>query len=134
MDSCSSGNPPQFNTSSAGDEHNNILLNQQYEQCTGEVSLSFNDYINWPTGVSSYKIFYKNDTNLNWQLLDSTNSLNYSYVIQQGNMNYSFIVVAQSDSLAISSLSNIVEFYANQPPIPQSSYICLLYTSPSPRD
>ena len=123
MDSCSSGNPPQFNTSSAGDEHNNILLNQQYEQCTGEVSLSFNDYINWPTGVSSYKIFYKNDTNLNWQLLDSTNSLNYSYVIQQGNMNYSFIVVAQSDSLAISSLSNIVEFYANQPPIPQSSYI-----------
>ena len=25
--------------------------------------------------------------------------------------------------MAISSLSNIVEFYANQPPIPQSSYI-----------
>ena len=123
MDSCSSGNPPQFNTSSAGDEHNNILLNQQYEQCTGEVLLSFNEYINWPFGVSSYKIYYKNDVNLNWQLLDSTNSLNYSYIIQQGNMNYSFIVVAESDSLSINSLSNIVEFYANQPPIPQSSYI-----------
>ena len=123
MDSCSSGNPPQFNTSSAGDEHNNILLNQQYEQCTGEVLLSFNEYINWPLGVSSYKIYYKNDAILNWQLLDSTNSLNYSYIIQQGNMNYSFIVEAESDSLAISSLSNIVEFYANQPPIPQSSYI-----------
>ena len=123
MDSCSSGNPPQFNTSSAGDEHNNILLNAQYEQCTGEVLLSFNEYINWPFGVSNYKIYFKNDTNLNWQLLDSTNSLNYSYIIQQGNMNYSFIVLAESDSLTINSLSNIVEFYANQPPIPQLSYI-----------
>jgi gliding motility-associated-like protein len=123
MDSCSSGNPPQFNTSFAGDEHNNILLTAQYEQCTGEVLLSFNEYVNWPFGVSSYKIYYKNDTNSNWQLLDSTNSLNYSYLIQQGNMNYNFIVVAESDSLTISSLSNIVEFYANQPPIPQSSYI-----------
>ena len=123
MDSCSSGNPPQFNTSSAGDEHNNILLNAQYEQCTGEVLLSFNEYINWPFGVSNYKIYYKNNTNLNWQLLDSTNSLNYSYIIQQGNMNYSFIIKADSDSLTISSLSNTIEFYANQPPIPQLSYI-----------
>jgi gliding motility-associated-like protein len=123
MDSCSSGNPPQFNTSSAGDEHNNILINAQYEQCTGEVLLSFNEYINWPFGVSNYKIYYKNDTNLNWQLLDSTNSLNYSYIIQQGNMNYSFIVLAESDSLTISSLSNTIELYANQPPIPQLSYI-----------
>ena len=123
MDSCSSGNPPQFNTSSAGDEHNNILLNAQYEQCTGEVLLSFNEYINWPFGVSNYKIYYKNDTNLNWQLLDSTNSLNYSYIIQQGNMNYSFIIKAESDSLTISSLSNTIELYANQPPIPQMSYI-----------
>ena len=123
MDSCSSGNPPQFNTSAAGDEHNNILLSAQYEQCTGEVLLSFNEYVNWPFGVSSYKIYYKNDANSNWQLLDSTNSLNYSYLIQQGNMNYNFIVVAESDTLTISSLSNIVEFYANQPPIPQSSYI-----------
>mgnify|MGYP001484721464 CR=1 FL=1 len=87
------------------------------------IFLSFNEYINWPFGVSNYKIYFKNDTNLNWQLLDSTNSLNYSYIIQQGNMNYSFIVVAESDSLSISSLSNIVEFYANQPPIPQTSYI-----------
>ena len=123
MDSCSSGNPPQFNTSSAGDEHNNILLNAQYEQCTGEVLLSFNEYINWPFGVSNYKIYYKNDNNLNWQLLDSTNSLNYSYLVQQGNMNYSFIVLAESDSLTINSLSNIIEFYANQTPIPQLSYI-----------
>ena len=123
MDSCSSGNPPQFNTSSAGDEHNNILLDAQYEQCTGEVLLSFNEYINWPFGVSTYKVYCKSDTNLNWQLLDSTNSLNYSYTIQQGNMNYSFIVKAESGSLAISSLSNTTEFYANQPPIPQLSYI-----------
>ena len=38
-------------------------------------------------------------------------------------MNYSFIVLAESDSLTINSLSNVVEFYVNQPPIPQLSYI-----------
>ena len=52
MDSCSSGIPPQFNTSSAGSEHNNILLTQNYDQCTGEVALSWNEYINWPNGIS----------------------------------------------------------------------------------
>lgn len=121
MDSCSSGTPPQFNTSSAGSEHNNILLNQIYEQCTGEVNLSWNEYFNWPNGVTNYKIFFKNDSLSNWNLLDSTSSLNYNYTIQQGNSNFSFIVEASSDSLI--SISNIVEFYANQPPIPQLSYI-----------
>ena len=38
-------------------------------------------------------------------------------------MNYSFIVLAESNSLTINSLSNTTEFYANQPPIPQLSYI-----------
>ena len=123
MDSCSTGSPPQFNTSSAGDEHNNILLNQQYDQCSGEVFLSFNDYINWPSGVSNYKIFSKNDSLNNWILLDSTNSLNYTYTIQQGNMNYSFMVAADADSSEIISISNIVTFFANRPPIPQISYI-----------
>ena len=121
MDSCSSGLPPQFNTSSAGSEHNNILLTQNYDQCSGEVALSWNEYINWPNGISNYKIFIKNDFSNNWNLLDSTNSLNYNYTIQQGNSNFSFIIEASSDSLI--SISNTIEFYANQPPIPQISYI-----------
>jgi gliding motility-associated-like protein len=33
------------------------------------------------------------------------------------------MVLAEADSSTINSLSNIVEFYANQPPIPQLSYI-----------
>ena len=66
MDSCSSGLPPQFNTSSAGLEHNNILLTQNYDQCSGEVALSWNEYINWPNGISNYKIFIKNDFSNNW--------------------------------------------------------------------
>lgn len=121
MDSCSSGIPPQFNTSSAGSEHNNILLTQNYDQCTGEVALSWNEYINWPNGISNYKIFFKNDFSNNWNLLDSTNSLSYNYTLQQGNSNFSYIVEASSDSLI--SLSNTIEFYASQPPIPQISYI-----------
>ena len=43
MDSCSSGIPPQFNTSSAGLAHNNILLSTNYDQY-GNVELSWNEY------------------------------------------------------------------------------------------
>ena len=123
MDSCSSGIPPQFNTSSAGLAHNNILLSKSYDQCSGNVELSWNEYINWPLGVANYYIFMRNDSTNNWELLDSTNSLNYSYTVQQGNMNYQFIIEAKSDSLNIKSNSNVIDFYANQPPIPQLSYI-----------
>ena len=123
MDSCSSGIPPQFNTSSAGLAHNNILLSKSYDQCSGNVELSWNEYINWPLGVANYYIFMRNDSTNNWELFDSTNSLNYSYTIQQGNRNYQFIIEAKSDSLNIKSNSNVIDFYANQPPIPQLSYI-----------
>ena len=123
MDSCSSGIPPQFNTSSAGLAHNNILLSKSYDQCSGNVELSWNEYINWPLGVANYYIFMRNDSTNNWELLDSTNSLNYSYTVQQGNRNYQFIIEAKSDSLNIKSNSNVIDFYANQPPIPQLSYI-----------
>lgn len=123
MDSCSSGIPPQFNTSSAGLAHNNILLSKSYDQCSGNVELSWNEYINWPFGVANYYIFMRNDSTNNWELLDSTNSLNYFYTVQQGNRNYQFIIEAKSDSLNIKSNSNVIDFYANQPPIPQLSYI-----------
>ena len=112
-----------FNTSSAGLAHNNILLSKSYDQCSGNVELSWNEYINWPLGVANYYIFMRNDSTNNWELLDSTNSLNYSYTIQQGNRNYQFIIEAKSDSLNIKSNSNVIDFYANQPPIPQLSYI-----------
>ena len=123
MDSCSSGIPPQFNTSSAGLAHNNILLSTNYDQCTGNVELSWNEYINWSAGLANYYIYFINDSTNSWSLLDSTNSLNYSYAIQQGNMNYQFIIEANSDSLDFKSNSNVIDFYANQPPIPQLSYI-----------
>ena len=123
MDSCSSGIPPQFNTSSAGLAHNNILLSTNYDQCTGSVELSWNEYINWSAGLANYYIYFINDSTNSWSLLDSTNSLNYSYAIQQGNMNYQFIIEANSDSLDLKSNSNVIDFYANQPPIPQLSYI-----------
>ena len=73
-------------------------MTQNYDQCSGEVALSWNEYINWPNGISNYKIFIKNDFSI-LESLDSTNSLNYNYTIQQGNSNFSFIIEASSDSL-----------------------------------
>ena len=59
MDSCSFGNPPQNNTSSAGSPHQNILLQDFYDQCSGEVILTWNSYINFAPGLSHYEIYYR---------------------------------------------------------------------------
>ncbi len=122
MDSCSYGLPAQNNTSSAGLEHQNIILTHQYDQCSGEVSLSWNEYINFSTSVNYYQIFYKNDLQ-SWTLIDTTSNLSYIYTLQEGDLNYGFTVIAIADSTNYNSLSNQTLFYANQPPIPQFSYL-----------
>ena len=122
MDSCSFGNPPQNNTSSAGSPHQNILLQDFYDQCSGEVILTWNSYINFAPGLSHYEIYYKNDITP-WTLLDTTSNNNYVLDIQQGNMNYSFIINAVADTVSLNAISNTVDFYANQPPVPQVSYV-----------
>lgn len=122
MDSCSSGTPPQNNTSSAGLEHQNILLTKDYDQCSGEVKLNWNSYVNFLNGLKYYKLYYKNDLTP-WILLDSLTQNNYSYYVQQGDLNYSFLVKAV-DSLEVhNAISNKLDFFANQPPIPQVSYL-----------
>ena len=62
MDSCSFGFPPQNNTSSAGLEHQNIILTKEFNACSGEVKLNWNPYINFPDGLKYYEIFYKNES------------------------------------------------------------------------
>ena len=122
MDSCSFGSPPQNNTSSAGLEHQNIVLTNNYEKCSGEIILNWNEYVNFPRGLGYYEIYYKNDI-VSWTLLDTTKLLEYSHTIEQKNLNYSFIVKA-IDSLNIhSSISNQLSFYASQAAVPQFSYI-----------
>ena len=61
MDSCSYGIPPQYNTSPAGLEHQNIYLTSSYDQCTGLASLNWNPYINWTNGLDNYEIYVKNE-------------------------------------------------------------------------
>ena len=122
MDGCSSGNPPQNNTSPAGLEHQNIHLNSTYDQCTGIVNLSWNPYINWSLGVDRYEVFVKNQQST-WSLAGMATNNSFNYFIQNGNLNYSFLVKAIADSTLHSSISNQVEFFAVQNPIPQYSYI-----------
>ena len=74
------------------------------------------------SGLSHYEIFYKNDITP-WTLLDTTSNNNYILDIQQGNMNYSFIVNALADTVGLNAVSNKVDLYANQPPVPQISYV-----------
>ena len=122
MDGCSYGNPPQNNTSPAGLEHQNIYLNSTYDQCTGIVSLNWNPYINWSLGVDRYEVFVKNQQS-SWSLAGVAANNSFNYFIQNGNLNYSFLVKAVADSTLHASISNQVEFFAVQNPIPQYSYI-----------
>ena len=122
MDSCSFGFPPENNTSSAGLEHQNIILNKDFNSCSGEVVLNWNPYINFSNGLKYYEILYKNETS-SWELLDTTQSLEYTYIITEGNLNYSFLIKAIDNSFNNYSLSNKLDFYASQAVMPQLSYI-----------
>ena len=122
MDSCSYGIPPQYNTSPAGLEHQNINLTSSYNQCTGIASLNWNPYINWTNGLDNYEIYVKNELS-SWVLASTTTNTSFDYFIQNGNLNYSFIVKAKALSDPYSSLSNQIDFYALQNPIPQYSYL-----------
>ena len=122
MDSCSSGIPPQNNTSSAGLEHQNIVLNHQYDICLGQVSLFWNPYVNFKYDLVEYQIFYKNDST-SWTLVDAILDTNFNFMVTQGDLNYSFMINVVFDSSSINSFSNVLSFYADQPPIPQYSYI-----------
>ena len=122
MDSCSYGIPPQYNTSPAGLEHQNINLTSSYDQCTGLASLNWNPYINWTNGLDNYEIYVKNELS-SWVLASTTANTSFDYFIQNGNLNYSFIVKANALSDPYTSLSNQIDFYALQNPIPQYSYL-----------
>ena len=122
MDSCSSGIPPQNNTSSAGLEHQNIVLNYQYDICLGQVSLYWNPYINFQYDLIEYQVYYKNDLT-SWTLIDAIIDTNFNFVIPEGDLNYSFMINAVFDSTVLTSFSNTLSFYVDQPPIPQYSYI-----------
>tara|TARA_B100001287_G_scaffold237831_1_gene210994 strand:+ start:21562 stop:23601 length:2040 start_codon:yes stop_codon:yes gene_type:complete len=122
MDSCSFGSPSQNNTSSAGLEHQNILLSKEFNACSREVKLSWNSYINFEDDLKYYEIFYKNDIS-SWTLLDTTQDLEYTYFITEGDMNYSFLIKAVDNYFNNYSLSNKIDFYANQAVTPQLSYI-----------
>ncbi len=57
FDSCWSGSPPQPNTSARGEAQTSVYLRSDLDICASNVTLSWNPYINWDSGVKKYEIY-----------------------------------------------------------------------------
>lgn len=122
FDSCQSGVPPAPNTSPIGAEHNTIYLQATLDICAQSISLNWNPYVNWPTGVSSYEV-YASENGAAPVFLASLppGTFTYDHVNLNAYSNYCYIVKAIGNN-GKSSLSNKRCLSVIQPSIPAFVY------------
>ncbi|MCB9196028.1 MAG: gliding motility-associated C-terminal domain-containing protein [Flavobacteriales bacterium] len=123
FDSCWNGNPPAPNTSSLGTPQKSLFLKSSYKVCATEVTIKWNNYINWSSGVDKYNI-YRSDEGASYQLVSSNNSGDtvYSEILNYG-VTYCYIIEAISSNHLDTAISNVVCRYTNQPPSPKFAYL-----------
>ena len=124
FDSCWSGNPPSPNTSAMGNNHSTIFLESELNICAQEVLLTWNAYINWNNGVSTYDI-YASENNGPFALIASLNNTTFSYLhtgVNRGSV-YRYIVKANQQGSPLSSLSNITQKLIKEPQQPTFGYL-----------
>lgn len=115
FDSCWSGTPPSPNTSARGLSHNTIFLTSQLDVCAQEVSLVWNQYVNWPAGVQEYRI--KAIENGGPGILIGTTTGTDTTLVHSGinaNSTYCYVIEAVSNT-GVTSLSNKSCIYIYQP-------------------
>ena len=120
FDSCISANP---NTSPVGIPHRTILLETTLNICDLSVDLRWNTYSNWLNGVAAYNIYYSENGG-SWNLLTQMppNDSLYLHLNVTPQANYRYIIEALENGNE-KSISNIVNRYIHQPPIPSFSYL-----------
>lgn len=103
-------NPPFYYISpptALDDFHQTILLENEYFGCEQVNELSWNSYINWPSGVDHYELYVSQD-NLPYQLLASftPNDTNYTHENLNAFSTYCYLIKAIDNSGTRNSLSN----------------------------
>ena len=116
FDSCS-------NTSPMGVPQNSIYASTSLDVCEKEVTITWNAYQNWSTGVLRYEV-YASDGGA-YSLITSLGSSVTSYVHSGvlSNKLYCYIIRAVNVGETSSSISNKACRFVNQPPIPQFAYL-----------
>ncbi|MDR0790100.1 MAG: hypothetical protein LBO06_04835, partial [Bacteroidales bacterium] len=97
-----------MNTSPRSDKHNNIVLSIQRPQCSNQVTLSWNQYINMEGGLAEYAVYSSND-NINFAQMTSVSSemTSCQIGINTSLSDYFFYVVAVGNG-GYNSTSNVV--------------------------
>ena len=116
FDSCS-------NTSPMGVPQNSVHASTSLDICEKEVTITWNAYQNWSTGVLRYEVYASSGGA--YSLISSLGSSVTSYVHTGvlANTLYCYVIRAVNVGETSSSISNKVCRFVNQPPLPQFAYL-----------
>ncbi len=105
-------------------EHNTIFLQNYLNVCTGENTLTWNNYGTWPTGVLEYEIYFTENNgplNLLSTVPASNTSIIHNNLVQFSN--YCYYIRAYDVSGIRSSTSNELCVFADIPLWPSFEYL-----------
>jgi len=119
LDSCD-------NSKSTTPLHNSIYIFSDLNECTHDLTLNWNEYINWESGVSYYSLIVEETnlsgitTTIDTNLQDITN-----YVVSnlKDLHSYKIYIVANDGDTIFSALSNQLDLVPNLPKKPDYNYI-----------
>jgi gliding motility-associated-like protein len=116
FDSCS-------NTSPMGVPQNSMYASTSLDICEKEVTINWNAYQNWSTGLLRYEVYASSGGP--YTLISSLASSETSYIHTGvlGNTWYCYVIRAVNVGETSSSISNKVCRFVKQPPLPQFAYI-----------
>ncbi len=89
--------------------HNTILLNGEGIEDFDQLNLTWNEYVNWENGVSEYEIFRRLDDQENFELFQTTGSVDYTDFSANDGFKHFFRVRAIENATGNESWSNEFE-------------------------
>lgn len=110
-----------------GDIHNTMYLDTVFDACAKTVTLRWNNYMDWPTGVDHYDIYATADSG-GLELIGTVGPNDTSFVHSSLSefVTYCYFVQAVDGSLTRTSSSNIQCIFTAIPREPDFSYINLV--------
>lgn len=120
LDSCG-------NTRTTSEDHNSIYLVKDLDECTHDLTLNWNEYVNWFDSVSHYTVVVE-ETDLNGLTTVSDTDLVSStieYVVNslKDRYTYNIYIVANSGDSIFSAVSNQLLFVPTLPKKPDYNYL-----------
>ena len=114
------------NTKDKSLEHNSIHLSADLDECTHNLTLSWNEYINWGSNVSFYNVVVE-ETDLNGStIITETNLIdasNYIVTALKDKYSYKIYIEANDGDTIFSAISNQLVLIPNLPKKPEYNYI-----------